>query len=161
MSAKFIKGYTLAMQPTFSKRLRILILLYLSFFFHLKRILYDFFSHSAQEFQGKSQITKTNKMTHFSIPFAFFMKTIGFSTVFIVYMNSACKNTLISAFLLHLQISHNFRQFFSKAIPLLFSRFSQKCEKFQICFICLSSILKSYFMTFSDILLKSFSENLK
>ena len=47
-----------------------------------------------------TEITKTN---HFSIFFffffAFFTKIVGFGTVFIADMNSACKNTLISIFL--------------------------------------------------------------
>ena len=47
-----------------------------------------------------TEITKTN---HFSIFFffffAFFTKIVGFGTVFIVDMNSACKNTLRSIFL--------------------------------------------------------------
>ena len=43
-----------------------------------------------------TEITKTN---HFSIFFAFSTKIIGFGTVFIADMNSACKNTLISIFL--------------------------------------------------------------
>ena len=47
-----------------------------------------------------TEITKTN---HFSIFlfffFAFFTKIVGFLTVFIADMNSACKNTLISIFL--------------------------------------------------------------
>ena len=44
-----------------------------------------------------TEITKTN---HFSIFFfVFFTKIVGFGTVFIADMNSACKNTLISIFL--------------------------------------------------------------
>ena len=42
------------------------------------------------------------------------MKTIGFCTVFITDMNSPCKNTLISVFLLTLQIRQNFRQFYQR-----------------------------------------------
>ena len=43
-----------------------------------------------------TEITKTN---HFSILLFFFMKIVGFLTVFFTDMNSACKNTLISIFL--------------------------------------------------------------
>ena len=41
-----------------------------------------------------TEITKTNFFF-----FAFFTKIVGFGTVFIADMNSACKNTLISIFL--------------------------------------------------------------
>ena len=58
-----------------------------------------------------TEITKTN---HFSIFFAFFTKIVGFGTVFIADMNSACKNTLISIFLLNLQIRHNYLQFYQR-----------------------------------------------
>ena len=57
------------------------------------------------------QLTNITKINHFSICFAFFMKTVGFCTVFIADINSACKNILKSVFLLNLQIRHNFRQF--------------------------------------------------
>ena len=43
-----------------------------------------------------TEITKTN---YFSYSFAFFTNIVGFWTVFIADMNSACKNTLISIFL--------------------------------------------------------------
>ena len=55
-----------------------------------------------------------------------------------------------------------FRLILSKAIALLFSRFSQKFEHFLICSICLPFHLKIIFYDFFfDNLLKSFSENLK
>ena len=59
--------------------------------------------------ENLKQLTKMTKINYFSIVFAFFMKTVGLCTVFIADMNSACKNTLISAFLLNFQIRHNFR----------------------------------------------------
>ena len=43
-----------------------------------------------------TEITKTND---FSIFFEKFTKIIGFGTIIIADMNSACKNTLISIFL--------------------------------------------------------------
>ena len=47
-----------------------------------------------------TEITKTNHFPiFFFFFFAFFTKIIGFLTVFIADMNSACKNTLISIFL--------------------------------------------------------------
>ena len=64
--------------------------------------------------ENLKQLTNINKMNDFSICFAFFMKTVGFCTVFIADMNSACKNILKSAFLLNLQIRHNFRQFYQR-----------------------------------------------
>ena len=65
-----------------------------------------FFWQSAQEFQWKSQTT--NKNEWFSIIFAFLWKTVGFCTVFIADMNSACKNTLVSVYLLNFHRRHNF-----------------------------------------------------
>ena len=48
-----------------------------------------------------TEITKTNHFSifYFFFFFAFFTKIVGFGTVFIADMNSACKNTLISIFL--------------------------------------------------------------
>ena len=65
------------------------------------------------------------------------MKIVGFWTGFIADMNSACKNTLISIFLLNFQIRHNYFQFYQRyslAIKLNLS----KIWKFLI-FIYLSS----------------------
>ena len=105
ISANFIKGYSLAIQPIFSKILKFLILLY-CLLFHLKIIFDDFLWQSAQEFQWKSQTI--NKNEWFFIIFCVFMKTVGFCPVFIADMNSACKNTLVSVYLLNFYIRHNF-----------------------------------------------------
>ena len=61
------------------------------------------------------QLTKITEMNPFSI-FAFFMKIVGFCTVFIADMNPPCKNTVIRVFLLNLQIRHNLRQFYQRQI---------------------------------------------
>ena len=116
ISANIIKGYSLAIQPIFSKMWKFLILL-ICLLFHLKILFYDFLWQSAQEFQWKSQTL--NKNEWFSIIFCVFMKTVGFWTAFFADMNSACKNTLVSVY---------FRLILSKAIALRLSRFSQKCE---------------------------------
>ena len=58
------------------------------------------------------------------------MKTVGFSTVFIVDMNYACKNTLVSVVFIEFPYKAQFRLILSKAIALRFSRFSQKFENF-------------------------------
>ena len=53
------------------------------------------------------------------------MKIVGIWTVFIADMNSACKNVLISIFLLILLIRHNYLQFFHRLFPwikLIFSK---------------------------------------
>ena len=56
----------------------------------------DILLKSFREYLKKlTEITKTN---HFSILLIFFTKIVGFLTVFIADMNSACKNTLISIF---------------------------------------------------------------
>ena len=58
--------------------------------------------------------------------FCVFMKTVGFCTFSIADMNSACKNTLVSLYLLNFHRKAQFRLILSKAIALQFSRFSQK-----------------------------------
>ena len=60
--------------------------------------------------ENLKQLTKMNGV---------FMKTV-FCTVFIADMNSACKNTLVSVYLLNFHRRHEFYQ----------SRFSQKFENF-------------------------------
>ena len=86
----------------------------------------DFFCYSAQEFQWKSQRINRNYQNYsFFYFFAFFMKIVGIWTVFIADMNSACKNALISIFLLILLIRHNYLQFFHRLFPwikLIFSK---------------------------------------
>ena len=57
------------------------------------------------------------------------MKTVGFCTVFIANMNSACKNTSKCIFI-EFPEKAQFRLILSKAIALRFSRFSQKFENF-------------------------------
>ena len=57
--------------------------------------------------------------------FCVFMKTVGFCTVFIAYMNSACKNTIVSVYLLNFNrrtILANFIKGYSLAIQLIFSK---------------------------------------
>ena len=46
-----------------------------------------------------------------------FMKTVGFCTVFIADMNSACKNTLVSVYLLNFHRRHNFGKFYQRLYP--------------------------------------------
>ena len=74
--------------------------------FHLKIIFYDFLWQSAQEFQWKFQTINKKWMIFYH--FCVFMKTVGFCTVFIADMNSACKNTLVSVYLLNFHRKHNF-----------------------------------------------------
>ena len=53
------------------------------------------------------------------------MKTVGFCPVFITDVNSACKNTLVSVYLLNFsirQISANFIKGYSLAIQPIFSK---------------------------------------
>ena len=47
--------------------------------------------------ENLKQLTKINDFLFF----LHFMKTVGFGTVFIADMNSACKNTLVSVYLLN------------------------------------------------------------
>ena len=86
--------------------------------------------------------------------FCVFMKTVGFCTVFIADMNSACKNTLVSVYLSNFHkgiISANFMKSYSLAIQPIFS----KIWKFLICFICLLFHLK---LIFDDFLWQSAQE---
>ena len=43
-----------------------------------------------------------------------FMKTVGFCTVSNADMNSACKNTLVSVYLLNFHRKHNFGWFYQR-----------------------------------------------
>ena len=54
--------------------------------------------------ENLKQLTKMNDFLLFCV----FMKTVGFYTVFIADMNSACKNTLVSVYLLNFHRRHNF-----------------------------------------------------
>ena len=54
--------------------------------------------------ENLKQLTKINDFLYFSV----FIKTVGFFTVFIADMNFACKNTLVSVYLLNFHIRHNF-----------------------------------------------------
>ena len=45
------------------------------------------------------------------------MKTVGFYTVFIADMNSACKNTLLSVYLLNFNRRHSFGLFYQRLYP--------------------------------------------
>ena len=76
--------------------------------------------------ENLKQLTKIND---FAITICIFMKTVLFYTVFITEMNSACKNTLVSVYLLNFH-RRQFRLILSKAIALRFSRFFQKFENF-------------------------------
>ena len=52
-------------------------------------------------------LKQLTKMDDFLL-FLRFMKALGFYTVFMADMNSACKNTLVSVFILNFQRRHNF-----------------------------------------------------
>ena len=54
--------------------------------------------------ENLKQLTKMNNFHYFCV----FMKTEGLCTVFIADMNSACKNTLVSVYLLNFHKRHNF-----------------------------------------------------
>ena len=54
--------------------------------------------------ENLKQLTKINDF----LLFLRFLKTVLFSTVFIVDMNSAGKNTLVSVYLLNFHRRHNF-----------------------------------------------------
>ena len=54
--------------------------------------------------ENLKQLTKINDFLLFCV----FMKTVGFCTVFIADMNSACKNTLVSVYLLNFHRRQNF-----------------------------------------------------
>ena len=54
--------------------------------------------------ENLKQLTKMNDF----LLFLRFHETVGFCTVFIADMNSACKNTLVSVYLLNFHRRHNF-----------------------------------------------------
>ena len=105
ISANFIKGYILAIQPIFSKIWKFLILLYLSSF-PPKNIIWWLFVTICSRVSVKISNNQQNLMIFYY--FCVFMKNVGFCTVFIADMNAACKNTLVSVYLLNFHRRHNF-----------------------------------------------------
>ena len=64
-----------------------------------------FFDNLLKSFsENLKQLTKINDF----LLFLRFMKTVGFCTVFITDMNSACKNTLLIVYLLNFHRRQNF-----------------------------------------------------
>ena len=53
-------------------------------------------------------LKQLTKMNDFLLFFFVFMKTVGFYPVFIADMNSVCKNTLVSVYLLNFHRRHKF-----------------------------------------------------
>ena len=158
ISANFIKGYSIAIQPIFSKIWKFLILLYLSSFPSKNNILWLFFDNLLKSFsENLKQLTKMNDfllilcfhenrriLSCFHHRYEFCMQKYHSKCISIEFLYKA-----------------KFRLILSKAITLRFTRFSQKFENFWFCFICLLCIQKLYLTTFCDNLLKNFSENLK
>ena len=54
--------------------------------------------------ENLKQLTEMNIFSNFCV----LMKTVGFFTAFIADMNSTCKNTLVSVYLLNFHRRHNF-----------------------------------------------------
>ena len=54
--------------------------------------------------ENLKQLTKINDF----LLFLRFHETLGFCTVFFAYMNSECKNTLVSVYLLNFHRRHSF-----------------------------------------------------
>ena len=84
--------------------------------FHLKNMIKLFLCNSASNFQRKSQKIENNDNQIFYFIFAFFSKTVGLSSVFNAEMNSACQNTLITAFLWDLEKKAFFHPIFALTI---------------------------------------------
>ena len=105
ISANFIKGYILAILPMFSKMWKFLILLYLSSFPSKNNILWLFVTICSSV---SVKISNNKQKWMIFYYFCVFMKTVLFCTVFITDMNSACKNTLVSVYLLTFHRRHNF-----------------------------------------------------
>ena len=60
--------------------------------------------------ENLKQLTKMNDF----LSFLRFIKTVGFGTVFISDINSVCKNTLVSVYLLNFHIRQNFGYFYQR-----------------------------------------------
>ena len=143
--ANFIKGYSLAIQPIFSKIWKFLNLLYLSSFPSKNNILWLFFDNLLKSFsENLKQLTKMNdfllflrfhenrRILHcFHRRYEFCMQKYPSKCIFIEFLYKA-----------------QFRLILSKAMALRFSRFFQKFENFWFCFICLLFHLKIIFYEF-------------
>ena len=64
-----------------------------------------FFDNLLKSF--RENLKQLKKINDFQL-FLRFMKTVGFCTVFMADMNSACKNTLVRVYLLIFHRRHNF-----------------------------------------------------
>ena len=89
----------------FSQKFKILILLYLSSFPSKNNILWLFVTICSRV---SVKISNNKQKSMIFYYFCVFMKAVGFCTVFIADMNSACKNTLVSVYLLNFHRRHNF-----------------------------------------------------
>ena len=76
------------------------------------------------------------------------MKTVGFCTVFIADMNSACKNTLVSVYLLNFHRRDNFDYFHQRLYPCDSANFLKNFRISNFAFICLLFHLKIIFDDF-------------
>ena len=65
-----------------------------------------FFDNLLKSFS--ENLKQLTKMNDFLLFLRFHENRIGFCTVFIADMNSACKNTLVSVYLLNFHRRHNF-----------------------------------------------------
>ena len=83
--------------------------------FHQKNIIPLFLCNSASNFYRKSQ-KKITIIRYFILYFAFFSKTVRLSSIFSAEMNSACQNTIITAFLLDLEKKVVFPRIFALTI---------------------------------------------
>ena len=67
---------------------------------------------------------------YFILFFAFLSKTVGLSSVFNAEMNSACQNTLITAFSWELEKKVFFPQIFALTIVSISEAMSQKIDQY-------------------------------
>ena len=65
-----------------------------------------FFDNLLKSFS--ENLKQLTKMNDFLLFLRFHESPVGFCTVFIADMNSACKNTLVSVYLLNFHRRHNF-----------------------------------------------------
>ena len=130
MSTNIIKGYCVAIQPIFTKILKILILPYLSSFPSKKNIFYDYFSHSAQELQVKISNNKNYESDLFFYSFRIFHENHTILHCFYRRYEFCMQNYLCEGIFYEFAGKSQFPPILSKAIALQFSRFSQKFEKF-------------------------------
>ena len=108
--------YSMTRWRLWAKKLINTILAQFDFFPSKKQDSIVFYAILLVTFRENHKKSRIMVIRYFILCFAFFSKTVGLSSVFSAEMNSACQNTLITAFLWDLEKKASFLQIFALTI---------------------------------------------